>query len=213
MLPVGISRRRRSVRFIIHFCSFLSVRSSGSHQYSESRQKDWSTPRTLKEQRDEKWSLCVFIINNISPLTAATALKSAHKSAGASTCIVKWPRSDFYQRKCSEINSACDKCHSWLISFLFPAFSFSLLRKISRPSQARSKGIRGTFPVFIICILHSPLLKTLTVYSLMFPQMANLAYRASQFIDKKFLIIHPTADGTFPFYFFQYLCKRKNPVN
>uniref|UniRef100_A0A673LCL9 A-type potassium channel modulatory protein DPP6 n=1 Tax=Sinocyclocheilus rhinocerous TaxID=307959 RepID=A0A673LCL9_9TELE len=42
-------------------------------------------------------------------------------------------------------------------------------------------------------------LTTLTVYSLIFPQMANLAYRASQFIDKKFLIIHPTADdGTFP---------------
>lgn len=27
------------------------------------------------------------------------------------------------------------------------------------------------------------------------PQMANLAHRASQFTDKKFLIIHPTADG------------------
>lgn len=25
--------------------------------------------------------------------------------------------------------------------------------------------------------------------------MANLAHRASQFMDKKFLIIHPTADG------------------
>ncbi len=47
------------------------------------------------------------------------------------------------------------------------------------------------------------------VYSLIFPQMANLAYRASQFIDKKFLIIHPTADGTFSLQFLQYLCERK----
>uniref|UniRef100_A0A8C1RS42 A-type potassium channel modulatory protein DPP6 n=1 Tax=Cyprinus carpio TaxID=7962 RepID=A0A8C1RS42_CYPCA len=35
---------------------------------------------------------------------------------------------------------------------------------------------------------------TLMVYSLISPQIANLAYRASQFMDKKFLIIHPTAD-------------------
>lgn len=156
--PVQMSRRRRkrrSVRFIIHFCSFLSVRGSGSHQYSESRQEDRSTPRTLKEQRDEKWSMCVFIINNTSPLTAATAQKSAHKSAGASACIVKWPCGDSYQRKCSEINSACEKCHCWLILFLFPAFSFSFLREISRPSKARSEGIRGT-SCFIICILYSP---------------------------------------------------------
>ncbi len=145
--PVRMSRRRRSVRFIIRFCSFLSVCGSVSHQYSESRQEDRSTPRTLKEQSDEKWSMCVFIINNTSPLTAATAQKSAHKSAGASACIVKWPCGDFYQRKCSEINSACDKCHCWLILFLFPAFSVSFLREISRPSQARSEGIRGTFPV------------------------------------------------------------------
>lgn len=146
MNPVRISqRRRRRVRFIIHFCGFLSVRGSGSHQYSESRQEDRSTP---KEQRDEKWSMCVFIINNTSPLTAATAQKSAHKSAGASACIVKWPCSDFYQRKCSEINSACDKCHRWLILFFFPAFSFSFLREISRPSQARSEAIRGTLPFY-----------------------------------------------------------------
>ncbi len=145
--PVRMSRRRRSVRFIIRFCSFLSVCGSGSHQYSESRQEDRSTPRTLKEQSDEKWSMCVFIINNTSPLTAATAQKSAHKSAGASASIVKWPCGDFYQRKCAEINSACDKCHCWLILFLFPAFSVSFLREISRPSQARSEGIRGTFPV------------------------------------------------------------------
>ncbi|XP_034092391.1 dipeptidyl aminopeptidase-like protein 6 isoform X3 [Gymnodraco acuticeps] len=30
--------------------------------------------------------------------------------------------------------------------------------------------------------------------------MANLAHKASQFMDKKFLIIHPTADGSFPTY-------------
>uniref|UniRef100_A0A8C2FJ32 A-type potassium channel modulatory protein DPP6 n=1 Tax=Cyprinus carpio TaxID=7962 RepID=A0A8C2FJ32_CYPCA len=36
------------------------------------------------------------------------------------------------------------------------------------------------------------------------PQIANLAYRASQFMDKKFLIIHPTADGTFPFQFLKF---------
>ena len=30
-------------------------------------------------------------------------------------------------------------------------------------------------------------------YSLL--QMANLAHRASQFLNKKFLIVHPTADG------------------
>lgn len=142
MHPVWTPQRRRSVRFIIH--SFLFVRGSGSNQYSESRQEDWSTPRTLKEKRDEKWSMCVFIINNTSPLTVATAQKSAHKSV----CIVKWPCSDFYQRKCSEMNSACDKCHCWLIPFLFPAFSFSFLREISRPSQARSEAIRGTLPFY-----------------------------------------------------------------
>lgn len=42
-------------------------------------------------------------------------------------------------------------------------------------------------------LLHC-LWSVLTVF-LLFSQMANLAYRASQFIDKKFLIIHPTADG------------------
>lgn len=36
-------------------------------------------------------------------------------------------------------------------------------------------------------------------------QMANLAHRASQFMDKKFLIIHPTADGKQTIEFFQFL--------
>lgn len=37
-------------------------------------------------------------------------------------------------------------------------------------------------------------------YRLLAPQMANLAHRASQFMDKKFLIIHPTADGATLFF-------------
>lgn len=37
--------------------------------------------------------------------------------------------------------------------------------------------------------------------------MANLAHRASQFLDKKFLIIHPTADGA-TFCFLQNLKKK-----
>lgn len=40
-------------------------------------------------------------------------------------------------------------------------------------------------------------------------QMSNLAHRASQFVDKKFLIIHPTADGEYAFQsfsFFAFVC-------
>lgn len=37
--------------------------------------------------------------------------------------------------------------------------------------------------------------------------MANLAHRASQFMDKKFLIIHPTADGRTRIFKTKTVCK------
>lgn len=100
----------------------------------------------------------------------------------------------------------------WSCSFcVFRVFS-------SGPYPFRNNLLKGHCKTFFFCWPSgvNPLLCSCANYCsdqldlmcclvcLISSQMANLAHRASQFMDKKFLIIHPTADGKKTIEFFQF---------
>ena len=93
----------------------------------------------------------------------------------------------------------CELLNSFLLMTSLPASAFSE-RYLGQPKPDPR--------AYAVCLLYSAFTWTPYVGPLCFsigllnnivgihPQMANLAHRASQFLDKKFLIVHPTADGT-----------------
>lgn len=84
---------------------------------------------------------------------------------------------------------------------LFSAASAFSERYLGLPKpdpRAYAVGSAPTPSVSLTVIDRSPLSPSRLFFT---PQMANLAHRASQFLDKKFLIIHPTADGATLFCF------------
>lgn len=112
-------------------------------------------------------------------------------------CPSKWPRNK------TEITRLFIEIRSWLefdvdaaswcrLSLAASAFSERYLGLPKPDPRAYTVRLVSRIPAVIIG-------RSIFIWSHSFPispQTANLAHRASQFMDKKFLIVHPTADGT-----------------